>query len=698
VDLSSLVQTKAAPVLSEALKSHNIVSNGISNMETATTLDSSQLEGLRRILSQELAIVQGPPGTGKTFTSVEAIKIMVATRRNQGGPPLIIAAQTNHALDHILVQCLNAGIKVVRVGGRAASPLVRDCTIFETQQRCGFAPGDEYRSIEKERQKNMKEIEDLAGTLFGDRCLSPDALRKYGIITESQYKSIEDDSMEVDPSFQKFGQFGLWLGGSLISAESLRNRHTPAPERYDEVLEDFDIDGDLQNIADDEDDQDRIKGKLVSFDYCWSGKEPPRAPKKSWNRIAERELSRASDLFTINREFRGVVYQYLQANLLARIRHRFILLLEENIKFCRQAGLGKTKQDARMIARENTDVVGCTTTGLTKYRQLLSELRPRSLLIEEAAETREANIVSALYSSIQQLILVGDHQQLAPRCDIQWLGSAPFNLEVSLFQRMINLNMPFTMLKQQRRMKPELRSILNPFYSELIDHELVLSPKSRPDVPGMGGRNSWFFDHDWPEETNSDRSKFNDQEAEMITGFFSYLVANGVPADKITILTFYTGQRKVILGKLKRHGSLLGLAFNVFTVDSYQGEENDVVLLSLVRSAPPRRAAAVGFLEDQRRAVVAISRARCGLYIFGNIENALRAGKGSSNPWEKIWGEFVVQGRMQQQTGLPLVCENHKRVTHIREVEDWGDNAGGCDIHCSQIRPCGHRCTLKCHP
>lgn len=53
------------------------------------------------------------------------------------------------------------------------------------------------------------------------------------------------------------------------------------------------------------------------------------------------------------------------------------------------------------------------------------------------------------------------------------------------------------------------------------------------------------------------------------------------------------------------------LALQIITVDKYQGQQNDYVLLSLVRSR------VVGHLRDVRRLVVALSRARLGLYIFG---------------------------------------------------------------------------------
>lgn len=58
---------------------------------------------------------------------------------------------------------------------------------------------------------------------------------------------------------------------------------------------------------------------------------------------------------------------------------------------------------------------------------------------------------------------------------------------------------------------------------------------------------------------------------------------------------------------------MLELVYQVTTVDKYQGQQNDYILLSLVRTK------AVGHLRDVRRLVVAMSRARLGLYIFARV-------------------------------------------------------------------------------
>lgn len=57
-------------------------------------------------------------------------------------------------------------------------------------------------------------------------------------------------------------------------------------------------------------------------------------------------------------------------------------------------------------------VIGMTTTGAAKYRRILQEVRPRLVIVEEAAEVLEAHIITTLSQACQHLILIGDHQQV----------------------------------------------------------------------------------------------------------------------------------------------------------------------------------------------------------------------------------------------------------------------------------------------
>lgn len=105
-------------------------------------------------------------------------------------------------------------------------------------------------------------------------------------------------------------------------------------------------------------------------------------------------------------------------------------------------------------------------------------------------------------------------------------------------------------------------------------------------------------------------------EAEYVVATFMYMRLLGYPAEKISILTTYNGQKHLIRDVIKQRcgrNQFIGTPHKVTTVDRYQGQQNDYILLSLVRTKT------VGHLRDVRRLVVAMSRARLGLYVFGRV-------------------------------------------------------------------------------
>jgi helicase required for RNAi-mediated heterochromatin assembly 1 len=322
------------------------------------------------------------------------------------------------------------------------------------------------------------------------------------------------------------------------------------------------------------------------------------------------------------------------------------------------------------------------------------------VLIEEAAETLEAPVISTCLPSLQQLILVGDHQQLRPHCNVSAHEGKPYYFNISLFERMVKNRVDYDTLRKQRRMIPEIRRLLTPIYRDQIqDHASVLNPLNRPNVPGMGGVNSFFFSHQWPETRDDQMSAINKEEATMIVGFVEYLVYNEFPAEDITILTFYNGQRKQILSSLRKNPTFGDRQFKVFTVDSYQGEENKVVILSLVRSNDNDQ---IGFLGVDNRVCVALSRAQCGFYMFGNGMLMFR----NSRTWEKVLQ--IISGNkskadrpktLPRRIGdkLPVECQNHETTTQISDASDWETISGGCMLKCKTLLSCGHECPLTCH-
>lgn len=656
-----------------------------------TTLDDSQLEALQRIITKELAIVQGPPGTGKTFTSVKSLKAMLQNRQ-PGDPPIIVSAQTNHALDQILIYCRSAGASIMRVGGRTENDEIAERTIFELRKSAGKLPGGQYGILEKERAKIVDRFAALVHGVFGGaELLDSKALLEAGVINNEQHESLSNDSWET---IDGMSEMDVWLGDEKI--ESIRQQleddfDFDHVEAADESIE-FDA-----NFNDDQklvDEDDRLRGTYIPLMSEYTGLKPVFA---NWAHKCRQFLEKRTDLYDIPSGCRGGVYLILQSRLRDANASRFRETLQDAVKQAQKQKIAKWTKDLAVIDKHCIDIIGCTTTGLTKYRGFLAAMQPRVLLIEEAAETREANITSALFPSLQQLVLVGDHQQLPPSCDIARLSQHPYNLNVSLFERLVHNSLPYTMLDRQRRMAPELRYIVQKFYPKLQDHDIVKDISKRPLVPGLGDRRSWFFTHQWPEDTDADNSKCNPQEAEMVVAFVRYLLHNNVKASEITILTYYKGQKWKLLQRLRRSDIPIGNYFNVATVDSYQGEENEIVILSLVRSPQPGRNYNVGFLDSMNRATVAISRARRGFFMFGNKANLLNASVASFNTWARVWNGFAEQHRVAMGKGLPLVCQNHNKEIWVKDADGLVGNAGGCDIKCKGKLACGHDCALMCH-
>lgn len=195
--------------------------------------------------------------------------------------------------------------------------------------------------------------------------------------------------------------------------------------------------------------------------------------------------------------------------------------------------------------------------------------------------------------------------------------STKYNLDISMFERLINNGFDNVTLNTQRRMRPEISRVVREIYPTLADADSVLN---FPNVLGMNNKNYFFLNHDFKEDQLVHiQSKTNPKEADMIIRFTNYLLQQNYKPGDITILSLYAGQLLTIKSKIMndkrfpRDHPLRGV--RITTVDNYQGEENKIIILSLVRNNHHN---SIGFLKASNRVCVALSRAIQGLYIFGN--------------------------------------------------------------------------------
>ena len=129
--------------------------------------------------------------------------------------------------------------------------------------------------------------------------------------------------------------------------------------------------------------------------------------------------------------------------------------------------------------------------GAARYHSLLQDIQPTITIVEEAAEVLEAHIVTSLTKGCKHLILIGDHQQLRPNPTVYDL-QINYDLDVSLFERMVKNGMKFSRLSLQHRMRPEIAKMLDHIYVEpkLENHESV----KFENIVGVE-RNLFFVNH-----------------------------------------------------------------------------------------------------------------------------------------------------------------------------------------------------------
>ncbi|XP_054156654.1 RNA helicase aquarius-like [Oppia nitens] len=278
-------------------------------------------------------------------------------------------------------------------------------------------------------------------------------------------------------------------------------------------------------------------------------------------------------------------------------------------------------REAKIIA------MTCTHAALKRKELVQIGFQYDNILMEESAQILEIETFIPLllqnsengHNRLKRWIMIGDHHQLPPV--IKNMTFQKFsNLEQSLFTRFVRLGVGTVDLDAQGRARPSLCSLYKWRYKRLGDLKHVLSlPEYQFGNPGFKYDYQLIDVDDYNGIGESEPVAHfyqNLAEAEYLVATFMYMRLMGYPADKITILTTYNGQKHLIRDVVKQRcatNPFIGFPSKITTVDKYQGQQNDYILLSLVRTKT------VGHIRDVRRLVVALSRARLGLYIFARI-------------------------------------------------------------------------------
>lgn len=253
----------------------------------------------------------------------------------------------------------------------------------------------------------------------------------------------------------------------------------------------------------------------------------------------------------------------------------------------------------------------CTTLiGLSSSH--ISGLQFDTVVIDEASQALEAECWNAILRA-KKVILAGDHLQLPPT--VKSAEAKKLGLDKTILDRMTSVIEHSYLLTTQYRMNDKILSFSNKhFYDNQLSSGTEVANWSIDDYPLT------FIDTSgcgFEEKKNSDTlSTYNEGELFVIREWL--LKERGVlnPEISIGIISPYAAQVKLIREKKEDDDAFRELNIEVNTVDGFQGQEKDVIIISLVRS---NEKAEIGFVADERRLNVAMTRARKKLIIIGDM-------------------------------------------------------------------------------
>ncbi|KAJ1308794.1 hypothetical protein OPQ81_004484 [Rhizoctonia solani] len=378
-------------------------------------------------------------------------------------------------------------------------------------------------------------------------------------------------------------------------------------------------------------------------------------------------------------------HQIIAKDLLLRVATDINKVHPSLREYTMDAAIGGSMVDNRNLikkaekrVRDSTVVfTTCAGAGLGVLRRFKFQI----VLVDEASQITEAAALIPIVKGCKKAVLVGDHVQLRPTVRPQ---AKALDYDVSLLERLYTgperTGMSRIMLDTQYRFPEALArfpsaefynanlktGISDDGFAERFQHLAQTSfPWPRGTEQDPNALNTNVFVSCKSEESYGRSSKDNVGQAEVVMRILKLLRTrpsptqeSGIPpALSITILSPYARQVKLLRGMIDKD-STVSRNTEVHTIDGFQGREAEVIIFTTVRSNPNGD---IGFLEDERRLNVALTRAQLGRIIVGNEDTLAyvhgrekgAAGDDSPHRGNEVWGRAIRDCRRVQLPEQP---------------------------------------------
>lgn len=610
-------------------------------------LDKVQQEAVKDAhAAQDLFLIHGPPGTGKTRTIVEIARQVLNSDGHDA--KILITSQSNVAVNHALTTLLEIqpGLRdsVVRVGREEKAGQTTDLLINQQMQRWL-----EHRKLasaaylDKERKKfTQPQLAECLGVL--DEC---EKFQNEITSNLDELKVQETDLLVVSRDLQVMQDL-------LSRTENLRKGTA----------------GLLQQISDKD---VTFQQMLQTFDVGYlEWAEKFLAHARNAAKLSERRVELSDQIQALRQHIHeveenletgvGLVSETLAQLFKVQIndlkaQRAFVneKLAAEQETALRLGRLQKVSQDWCQRINRGADeftkaylnhckVVGATCIGVAAKGEI-SETEFDLVIVDEAGRSTHPELIVPMVRG-RKIVLVGDHQQLPPIIDrdlsrelLEEIGVERSELETSLFQELIEEAQAKIRLQVQYRMTPAIGELISQcFYDGSLHHgENVLHIHhglNWAQTPVVWLDTSKLKNH---QEHRVGTSYENLMEAQLTVKLLDQIEDELSRSDltkMVGVIAGYMGQKRLLRQQIHDSQRWPHLKLEIDTVDAYQGREMDYIIYSVVRSNPERK---IGFLQDERRLNVALSRAHELLVIIGDRNTAELASTGrGTNPFYRV--------------------------------------------------------------
>jgi len=654
IEATNLVNAEIASMQeeTEAANQVDVLSDERASLPLTRWGNPSQTSAILHSLGQRLSLIQGPPGTGKTQTACKLLRCSTLLKAKK--PNFLATACSNEATDNILDGLAPMNLKVVRLG-RSAHPHLRKFGLRWQARQTDRVKAASDRILKARRAKKAAHKEGLQGLELRPffeqiiqewknwrSCLKAACLyiikQADGVVSTC---SAAGDTMLDDFSFQLVlideASQASEPEAMIPLTRGMPEGQLPEPELQEEIF--F-----VNNTAEDEyfievvNEMVKPQNKndvTVAVDAEWFTDDYPL----SLLQLAVAREGSPTEIFLIDMQ-----RMWKHKKKLLNLYHACMLLLEDfpkllifspeedlirlqkvfpNLKQTEHWrdlqredwGLGERPGLAKVVRNNLGFSVAKQQQSSDWGRRPLSKeqldyaaLDVKVLIMlhrhlypsDETSEGTLETIEGAEMRFSGHAVLVGDQNQLPP----VFLADTP---QDSLFQRLINLGLPFKLLSTQYRMHPTICDFISKqFYEEKLISGVSAEDRSPP--PGLEAMQFVEVPDAFQGKQGRSTSWVNPREADEVERHLTELLSRGsLSQTDVGVITPYAAQVELLQQKFEKSFPDV----EVKSVDGFQGREKEVILLSTVRSS------GVGFLKDWRRLNVAVSRAKRHVVVFG---------------------------------------------------------------------------------